>query len=145
MPDQFEAKKACSSISESDFYRFIYTHYFHQDGLAWSRTQSLFAVEAGVLVAAFAKHGWIAILSLFAGSVLVFLIWRLIQRDVQARDQYNLYFDEFHKEWEVRMSVPPKSEWYRGSYIVRFIIWSVVFFNLCAAIGFAIELVCRKA
>jgi len=140
MPDQFEVKKACGPISESEFYRFIGAYYLHQDTLSWSRTQNLFAVEAGVLVAAFTRHGWLALLALLLGSGLVFLIWRLIQRDWQIRDQYNPYFDEFHKAWGVTLGVPPKNRWYRGHHIVKIIYCSMIALNLCFAFCFALEL-----
>lgn len=143
MPDQFEVKKQCESALPTDFYRFIYTSYFHQDNLSWSRTQILLVVEGGVLTAAFSKHGWLAVLALALGSVLVLLIWHLIQRDWQIRDQYNPYFDEFHKEWGVRLAVQAKGYWYRGQHIVQGITWSIIVFNLCAIVGFAFEMYCK--
>jgi hypothetical protein len=143
MSDQFDVKKACGSVDKSDFYRFIYTYYFHQDTLSWRRTQILLVAEAGILAAAFNKHGWLAILALSLGSLLVFLIWRLIQRDWQVRDQYNKYFDECHAEWGVRLTVQPRTEWYRGGRIIGFVSWGVIVFNLCSAIGFGSEIYCR--
>ena len=142
MPDQFEVKKQCEPVSPAEFYRFIYTYYFHQDSLAWTRTQNLLVIEAGVLAAAFSKGGWLAIVALVLGSVLVLLVWHLIQRDWQVRDQYNHYFDEFHKEWGVTLGVPPKGYWYRGRHIIQAIAWSTIAFNLCSAVGFAFQLFC---
>jgi len=143
MPDQFEVKKHCESVSPTEFYRFISAYYFHQDSLSWSRTQNLLVIEAGVLAAAFSKHGWLAILALALGSVLVLLIWHLIQRDWQVRDQYNPYFDEFHKEWGVTLGVPARGYWYRGRHIVKAITWGVIVFNLCSIVGFAFEMYCK--
>ncbi|MGH9745219.1 MAG: hypothetical protein ACRD59_03815 [Candidatus Acidiferrales bacterium] len=143
MPEQFEVKKPCEPIENDDFYRFISAHYFHHDNLSWGRTQILFAIEAGVLVAAFNKRGWLAIAALVLGSLLVFLIWRLIQRDWQVRDQYLKYFDEFHKPWEVMLRTRPKSKWYSGRHIVEFVTFSIIVFNLCSAVIFAFELYCK--
>jgi hypothetical protein len=140
MPDQFEVKKQCESVKPEEFYRFIYTYYFYQEGVSWTRTQNLLVVEGGVLAAAFSQHGQLAILALAGGSVLVFLIWRLIQRDWQIRDQYIPYFDEFHKDWGVKMALPAKGYWYRGRHIINAIIWSVIVFNLCSALGFAFSI-----
>lgn len=140
MPDQFKVTKRYESVTQEEFYRFIYTYYFHQDSLSWSRTQNLLVVEAGVLAAAFSQHGWLAILALALGSVLVLLIWHLIQRDWQIRDQYNNYFDRFHEDWGVTLGVPAKGYWYRGRHIVQAITWSVIFINLVFVVLFAFEM-----
>ncbi len=147
MPDQFEPPEEVNwgAIDEKEFYRFIYTYYFHQDALSWKRTELLLAVEAGVLAAAFAQRSSVAVavVALVGGSVVVFLIWRLIQRDDQVRDQYNRYFKKFHEKLiadptmpDRIMTVPAKTRWYRGGHIIRFIIWSLITFNLLCANGF---------
>jgi hypothetical protein len=147
MPDQFEPPEGISweAIDEKDFYRFICAYYLHQDALSWKRTELLFAVEAGVLAAAFSQRTSpaVAITALLGGSILVFLIWRLIQRDDQVRDQFNRYFKGFHQKFVADpampdrvMAVPAKTSWHRGGYIVRFIIWSLIAFNLLCVNGF---------
>jgi hypothetical protein len=144
MPDQFEPPEGINweAIDEKDFYRFICSYYLHQDASSWKRTELLFAVEAGVLAAAFSQRASIAVTALIGGSILVFLIWRLIQRDDQVRDQFNRYFKKFHEKLVADpampdriMTVPPKTKWYRGGHIIRFIIWSLIAFNLLCANG----------
>jgi hypothetical protein len=102
MPNRFQLSdygRDISTVRDEDFYRFACAYYLHQDKLSWSRTQILFAVEAAVLTAALSQsqRTWIAVAALVLGSVLVFLIWRLIQRDWEIRDQYLNFFDKFHK------------------------------------------------
>jgi len=147
MPDQLEPPEGLNweAIDEKEFYRFAYTLYFHQDKLSWSRTQILFAIEAAVLAVAFVQRVSVAVsvAALLVGSALAFLIWRLIQRDWQVRNQYDLYLKRFHARLitdprmrDRTMVVPPKSNWYRGGYIVPLIVWSLIAFNVLCAIGF---------
>jgi hypothetical protein len=146
MPDQFEPPEDVNwgAVDEKEFYRFIYTYYLHQDALSWKRTELLFLLEAGVLATALVQRTsvTVAVSALAGGSILVFLIWRLIQRDGQVRDQYNRYFKKFHERFihdptmpDRIMSVPPKTKWYRGGQIVRVIIWSLIAINLLCANG----------
>lgn len=81
---------------DNEVYRFLVTYYLHQDKLSWSRTQTLVVVEAGLLAASFAKGGLIAIISLLIGSIVIWLIWRLIQRDWEIRDQNLEIIDKVH-------------------------------------------------
>ena len=145
MPDQFQPPEGINweAIDEKEFYRFMYTYYFHQDVMAWKRTELIFAVEAGVLAAAFSQRAPVAVLALMGGSIIVFLIWRLIQRDEQVRDQYNRYFKNFQAKFikdpampDRIMAVPAKTRWHRGGYIAQVIVWSLIIFNLVCVSGF---------
>jgi len=49
-----------------------------------------------LLAASFAKGGLIAIISLLIGSIVIWLIWRLIQRDWEIRDQNLEIIDKVH-------------------------------------------------
>ena len=153
MTDQFEPPlDKIQPIEANEFYRFVCALYLQRDTLSWSRAQLIFAVEAGVLAGAFSnKDSAIYFVpALIAGSVVIFLIWRLVQRDWQVRDQYNLYFDKFHKEFlneQINsgriMTVAPKSRWYRGAFILKFIIWSLITFNLFCVVAFLSNHLCK--
>jgi hypothetical protein len=133
--DKFELSdygKHIPPVKDDEFYRFACAYYLHQDSLSWSRTQILFAVEGAALAAALSQRTSIAVLALLSGSVLVFLIWRLVQRDWQVRDQYLNFLDKFHKFTEdskIKMTVDPKGYSYRGSSITQFIILALIAIN----------------
>jgi len=132
MPEQPDVKKFFGPIGESDFYRFACSFYFHQDSLSWSRTQMLFAIEAATLATVFSKRDWVVPLSTAFGSILVFLLWRLILRDWEIREQYAGYIGDFHRALPVELVAKPKIRCFGGRYIMRFIMLFLMFINACS-------------
>lgn len=102
-----------------EVYRFLVTYYLYQDQLGWSRTKLLFTVEAAVLAAAFAYKGFLATAVLTAGIILVVLIWFIVERDWQIRDQHLAVLDRVHLPRGLMMTVPAK--WLGGGCILRLI------------------------
>jgi hypothetical protein len=99
-------------------YTFLTNYYLHQDQLSWRRTQLLVAVEGATLAAAFANPQ-LAELTLLLGIVLVLVIWRLVERDWEVRDQNLHLLDADHQPLAVRMVKEPRSRWWKGSFLLR--------------------------
>jgi len=122
---------------DREVYRFLVTQYLYEDQLSWSRVQTLVAVEAGLLAAAFAKRGLVAILALVVGSLLIALIWRLIERGWEVRDQNLKILDQVHKPRQIRMVKTARGVFWRGSCIIRLTVGLIIFANLALALLFA--------
>lgn len=114
---------------DNEVYRFLVTYYMYQDKLSWSRTQTLVAVEGGVLTASFVKGRLIAIISLLIGSAIVWLIWRLIQRDWEIRNHNLSILDKIHEPKGIRMTNEPRSKMMTGRIISRWIIYLILILN----------------
>jgi hypothetical protein len=134
--------KEPEKISESEIYRFLYTYYQHQDRLSWSRTQALGIVEGGILAVAFSKQGLTGSLALLVGTIIIWLIWQLIQRDWEVRDQHLKDLDLIHEPRNIRMRIKPRCQFRRGSFIMKLIIRSIIFINILLAIRFASPCIC---
>jgi hypothetical protein len=90
-----------------EVYKTLVDYYLHQNLLGWSRTRLLVVVEAGVLASAFAKPD-LALVILCFGSVLVGLLWALVERDWIVRDQNLELINKIHRPLGVRMG--PQSD-----------------------------------
>jgi hypothetical protein len=124
----------------------VYTHlteyYLYQDELSWSRTQLLVAVEGGALAAAFALRP-LAVPTLLVGTVLTSLIWRLVERDWEVRDQNLGMLDKAHGPLGIRMTKRARSMWWRGAVILRTVFASLLAVNLILAFLFVLAHFCK--
>ena len=123
-------------IKDEHVYAFLTEYYIHQDQLSWGRTEALGVVEIGILTAAFAKEGWIAATSLIVGSVVVWLIWCLVQRDWEMRDQSLSALDSVHAPRNISMACATKHWWWRGRTILRVIVCLILLTNILLAVAF---------
>lgn len=124
-------------VSSSEVYRCLYTSYLHHDRLAWSRTQALVAIEAGLVAAAFSQKGLFAVFILLAGTLLLYLIWRLIHRDFENRDMHRDALDRVHKPLGISMGKqPPCPAWAYGRKIIRIVFIVLATANILFAIYF---------
>jgi hypothetical protein len=124
-------------VSSSEVYRCLYTSYLHQDRLAWSRTQALVAIEAGLVAAAFSQKGLFAALILVTGTLLLYLIWRLIRRDFDNRDMHRDVLDRVHKPLGISMGKqPPCPAWAYGRRIIGIVFVALAIVNILLAMYF---------
>jgi len=126
--------------SENEVFRLLGTYWIYQDQIGWSRTQTLVAVEAGVLAGAFAKTGALSVVILILGALLVAYLYRLILRDWQIRDSIGNKLGPILNQYGVDLLPPPSSGLPRGRTLVRHITWGVVFGNLLLATIRLVEL-----
>lgn len=127
---------------DKEIYRFFTTYYLHQDKLSWSRAQTMVAIEAGVLAAAFSKVGsnnnmghlpWIVLLF---GTFLIFLIYRLSRRDREIGDHVLEILDKFHIPKNIRVKPEPRNRWWRGRWILSIAVKIIIGINLIFSILF---------
>ena len=112
-----------------EVYRFLIDYYLYQDGLSWSRTQILLGVEAGTLAAAFSQKGVIGAIALVLGTFLVVLLWGLVERDWEVRDQHLSIIDQVHWPKGIRMTLPPTGWWWKGKDALHFTFWLIISVN----------------
>jgi hypothetical protein len=119
--------------SENEVFRLLGTYWIYQDQIGWSRTQTLVAVEAGVLAGAFAKAGALSVVILILGALLVGYLYRLILRDWQIRDSLGNKLGPILNQYGVDLLPPPSPGLPRGRTLVRRITFGVVGGNLLLA------------
>lgn len=139
MQDDFkqrlEAALGEGKVSGSEIYRWLTTYYLHQDRISVERIQTFIAIEAGVLGGAFALRGLMAVITLALGSFLVWMVWRMVQRDWQIRDQSLHALDIVHKPLGLVIATPAPTKWHRASAIMPAVARSLIAVNcFCAAL-----------
>lgn len=88
------------------------TFSIHQDNLVWSRTQTLIAIQGGVLAGAYAVQCslLLAVPLLLLGIALTVILWIIVERDQDHRDR------AFHLSG-LRPTRPPA--WITGRHLIR--------------------------
>lgn len=91
-------KNTNAQVTVSEYYRYLYTGYFHQDRLSWSRAQIVLGIELAALAGAFAgDHSHRAIFILLSANIFIGLSWVLIWRDWQQRDAFRDDYKTLHQ------------------------------------------------
>lgn len=121
---------ALRKVSDDQVYSFLTSQFFNQDQLSWNRTQTIVAIEAGILASSFALKGILGVASLLLGSILVWLIWCLVLRDWEIRDQHLILLDAVHKPLGIRLICKAKFKWRTGRIILKAIVLFLIFINL---------------
>jgi len=123
-------------VNADQIYRYLIQYYLHQDQLSWGRIQNVVVVELALLAASYHCAGkLVGVAVLVVGTPIILLLWQLIKRDWEIRDQ-NLkrILDKVHGPLGIVMCVEPRNEWWRGSTIVKRVVWGLVFLNVLLAI-----------
>ena len=136
MDDQDKSKPDMSDVKGPDVYRWLTTYYLHQDRLSWSRMQTIVAVEAGILAAAFHMDVMASIVPLVIGTVVIILIWRLILRDWEVRDQDLNVLDLVHKPRGIKVTCTPNRRITKGKTVLPLLMWTLVSLNVVLAMLF---------
>ena len=123
-------------VSSDPIYSFLTSQFLNQEQLSWNRTQTIVAVEAGLLASSFALQGIFGVASLLFGSILIWLIWCLILRDWEVRDQNFVLLDSIHKQLGIRLICEPKFKWRRGRIILKSIVYFLIFINIILSLYF---------
>lgn len=125
-----------SGVSESEVYRFLTTQYLHQNQLSWSRLQTTFAIEAGILAWFFSAETCtpLVVVGMILGSITVWLLHQLILRDWEIRDQNNEKLDKVHEPLGIKLIRPATRKWFRGSDIAGYLTFGCIIVNLMLAV-----------
>ncbi len=128
-------------VDNGHVYKFLTQYYLHQDRLLWSRIQAIIVIEAAVLAASFAKLARpVGVAALVFGTVLIWVIWQIIQRDQECRDAFLAsHFDPVHGPRNIRLTPPPTVPWRTGTGLLR---WTVYGVRLINTILVALFLLC---
>ncbi len=127
-------------VSDSEVYRALMALYLQRDTLSWSRTQAFGVVEIALLTASFATRGVVAAVSLVLGSVLISVIWFLIQRDWQCRDHlYQMGLDSVHTPRAIKLAPEPEKPWKRGRWVIASVVYALLVINFGLAAFYALR------
>lgn len=110
-----------SNVSENEIYKFLATHWQHQNQLSWSRLYALLALESGTLAGSYSVKGWTGLGLLLVGTLVGFILYRLIKRDWDVRDQDKLreILDRVHEPLGIRMISPREPTWCSGQFLLN--------------------------
>jgi hypothetical protein len=132
-------KRKLTDVHDDAVYQWLTSYLLHQDQLSWSRTQTIVAVEAGVLAGAFYLNGRAAVIPLLLGAVVIWLCWSLICRDWQIRDQDLSKLDDVHEQFGIRVICDEQHPWWSGKKVSRFLIWVMIAVNIALAAFFLVH------
>lgn len=129
-------------VSENEIYKFLTAQWQHQNQLSWSRLYVILALESGTLAASYSLKGWVGCALLIIGTFVGFVLYRLIHRDWDVRDQLKLLelLDSVHAPLGLRMIPPAKSRWSNGKFLLAMLFLTLLLTNLGAL---ALLLPCR--
>lgn len=130
VPPSKVASAADIKASESDVYDFLTQLYFYQDELSWNRIQTIVAIEGGILVAVLSQQNRICALLVLSGTIVIWLIWRLVLRDWQLRDHNLTILEAAHARFAVKIDIPASPHWFRGRYILKGVVWVMMITNV---------------
>jgi len=117
-------------------YQWLTAYFLHQDRVSWSRIQTIVAVEAGILAAAFALDCRASLVPLVVGTFLIGCVWRLVRRDWQIRDQDLAKLDLVHKPRGIRITKRAANVLWSGAGMLKLLMWSLGLINLALALLF---------
>jgi hypothetical protein len=125
-----------NSVNENEIYRFLTTQYLHQNQLSWSRLQTAFAVEAGLLTWFFSSinsaNTLVTLISMGLGSVVIWLLYQLILRDWDIRDQNKSLLEQIHSNRKLKIELLKNKceKGLKGRYVVPWLTYGSVTINL---------------
>lgn len=119
-------------VDNGHVYKFLTQYWLHQDRLLWSKIQALIVIEAAALAASFAMPARpMGVAALVFGSVLIWIIWQIIQRHRECRDAFlESHLNPVHELRKIGSLSPPRTEpWRMGGGLLRWTVYGVLLIN----------------
>lgn len=131
----FKPSEPPLDVDGKEVYRFLTSYYIHQNQLGWSRLQTVFFIEAGILAGFFSKttSGNISVMGMVLGALVIWFLHQLVERDWLIRDQNNRFLDEFHENLNIKLRITPVHKWLRGKWIARYISYGCIVTDILLA------------
>ncbi|MDD3483170.1 hypothetical protein [Azovibrio restrictus] len=123
-------------VSDNEIYKFLTTHWQHQNQLSWSRLYVMVALELATLGGAFSIKGILGVSAIVVGTFVGFLLYRLILRDWHVRDQHQELIEKVHKSSDIRMVPEPGSRWNHGRFLLRNLFTTLFLTNIATSLIF---------
>ena len=138
-PNQGKADRETSSASDDlqkEFFRGLFTQYYHQDHHSWSHTNTLAVIQGAILAGSynlFKNNQSLSLSLVIAGFILTLVLYCLIERIKYVRD-YNESILQYmgrlvHPGWVIR---PPGNP-FTGDQLQRFAIWLLLVIDVSMA------------
>lgn len=130
------------AVSENEIYKFLTTQWQHQNQLSWSKLYVILALESGTLAGSYNIKGLLGCGLVIVGTLIGFILYRLILRDWDVRNQERLLsiLDSVHSPLGLRMIPPAKSTLSNGKFLLNLLFIILLLTNLAA---FAYLLPCK--
>lgn len=110
-----------SNVTDNEIYKFLTAHWQHQNQLSWSKLYALLALESGTLAASYTLKGGLGAALIVVGTLVGLILYRLILRDWDVRNQGALLalLDSVHRPLGVSMVPPAGSRWSNGRFLLN--------------------------
>jgi hypothetical protein len=120
------------TVDGKEIYRFLTTQYLHQNQLSWSRLQTTFAIEAGLLAWFFSAETPmpVVVVGMILGSLAIWLLHQLILRDWEVRDQNTNTLDQVHGPLQIKLIKEAGRKWLKGRYVAAYLTYGSIIVNL---------------
>ena len=117
------------NVSENEIYKFVTSHWQHQNQLSWSRLYVLLALEFAVLGGAFSTRGLVGIGAVIVGTFVGFIIYCLMKRDWIVRDQHLQLLDKVHSPLGISMK-PTGGKFSNGEFFLNTLFLTLLVTNV---------------
>lgn len=119
-----------TEVTENEIYRFMTSLWISHNQMSWNRLQMMLALETASLVGAFSKPGLLGTVALLIASALIFVLYKMILRDWDIRDQHRSLLDRVHDPLAIRLIIAPRSWHERGQHLLQITVSLLVCMNL---------------
>jgi hypothetical protein len=136
MDNKLKEKLEAEPVSSNEIYKFLTAHWHHHNQLSWSKLYVLLAVESATLAAGFQLHSDtpnVACALVLVGTVVGIILYRLMQRDWEIRDDYTTKLDLAHSSLGIRMIPSSSGPSSHGQSLLLLLVILLVAVNASAA------------
>lgn len=119
-----------NNVSENEIYKFVTAQWQHQNQLSWSRLYVMLALEFSVLGGAFSAKGLVGSGAIIVGTFVGFILYRLMLRDWNVRDQHLQLLDKVHDPLRIRMIPPSGTRLNNGQFLLRILFITLLATNV---------------
>lgn len=124
-------------VSSDELYKFFTAHWHHHNQLSWSKLYIMLALESATLAASDRlshQNPNAACVLLFVGTLVGIILYRLILRDWEIRDEYTKKLAIVHKPFDIFMIPPSEGPLKHGQSLLLLLIALLGLTNLAAAL-----------
>lgn len=120
------------NISHNEIYKFMTSQWQHQNLLSYQKLNMMMLLEVAALSGAFVVKGYLGVALLCTSIIVSCLLYLLMLRDWELRDQHIELLDKVHEPLNVYVKLEAKNKWRTGRFILKILLCVLLITNLIA-------------
>lgn len=137
MSSDLQEKFQSDRVSSNEIYKFLTAHWHHHNQLSWSKLYIMLALESATLAASdklSSQSPNLACALLLIGTAVGIILYRLMLRDWEVRDEYTQKLDMVHDLFGIRMIPRSKGPFLHGHSLLLLLVLLLGLTNMIAAL-----------